>query len=217
MLKKIFAFLLCLSFINMTFLPVCAEQGEDIEKTQIINAEFKTELDVNKASKGQVVEFVSTEDYEYNDVMTIPRGTIFRGEVKKFKKGRWGFRRAKARIVINQIILPNGETYNVKASTKRGVLKGSAIGNIAKGVICGPCAIVVGTVGAVVMIVEAISIVGLIIVGPTSYLVGRTAGSMTHGVNCKKHQGDKIKLKLRKVKNAPVMTENTVESQTIEE
>ncbi len=43
------------------------------------------------------------------------------------------------------------------------------------------------------------SIVGLAIVGPTSYVVGETMGKLTHGVNYKKHEGDEIKLRLRTV------------------
>ena len=128
--------------------------------------------------------------------MNIPEGTIFSGKIKKFKKGRWAYRRAKVRIVINEMILPDGHTYKVKGHTKRHVLKGSAIGNVGKGIITLPAALVVGTAGACVIIVETVSIAGLLIVGPTSYVVGETMGKLTHGINYKKSEGDDIKLKV---------------------
>lgn len=198
MLKKNIIILLIISLLNIFITPVFAtKENENI----IVKAAFQTELNVNKASKGQVVQFVSTEDYYVTDNFIIPSGTIFNGKIKKFKKGRWAYRRAKAVIKIDSMTFPNGEHYNINASTKRHVLKGSAIGNISKGIITLPVAIVVGTAGACVIIVETISIAGLIIVGPTSYLFGETMGKLTHGINYKKHQGDKIKLKIKNISN----------------
>ena len=195
MIKKIFSVLLMICIINFNFLPALAE-NEEYSTSRIINSKFKTELNINKASKGQVVQFVSTGNYIIDGV-TIPDGTIFNGEIKHLKKSRFGYRRAKAVIAINEMILPSGETINVKAFTKRHVLKGSAAVNIGKGIISFPAAIVVGTAGAVVIIVEAISIVGILAIGPTSYLFGETMGKLTHGVNYKKHKGDEIQLKIK--------------------
>ncbi len=195
MVKKIFSIILVFCIMNFSFLPVLAE-NEEYKTSHVIDAEFKTDLNVNKASKGQVVQFISTDDYNV-DGFIIPRGTTFNGEIQHFKKGRFGYRRAKAVVVINQITLPNGETHNIKAFTKPHTLKGSAIKNIGKGVISFPIAIVTGTVGAVVIIVEAISIVGILAIGPTSYLFGETMGKLTHGINCKKQEGDEIQLKIK--------------------
>ena len=194
MIKRIFSVLLIFCIFNFIS---CSAFAHSVR----VNAKFKTDLNVNKASKGQVVQFVSTQDSSFEGT-TIPSGTIFEGTVKNFKKGRWAYRRAKVYIVIDKMILPDGSTYNVSGNTKRHVLKGSAIGNVAKGVISLPAALVVGTVGAVVVIVETISIAGLIIVGPTTYIVGRTMGELTHGINCKKHEGDSVKLI---IKNLPAM------------
>ena len=197
MFKKIFSVLLVFCIMNFIYLPVLAE-GEDYETSHIIKAEFKTGLNVNKASVGQVVQFVSTEDYNVEG-LTIPQGTIFNGEIKHMKKGRFGYRRAKAVIKINEIVLPNGETHSVKAYTKRHVLKGSAVANVVKGIISFPVALAVGVAGVAVIIVEAVSIAGIILIGPTSYAFGETMGKLTHGVNCKKSAGDAIKLKVKSV------------------
>jgi len=193
-MKKILSIFLILCMLSFIHFPSFAtEELSDGENT--IKAEFKTELNVNKSSKGQVVQFVTTEDYYLNG-FAIPQGTIFSGKIKNFKKGRWAYRRAKVRIVIDKMILPNGEEYKVQGSTKRHVLKGSAVGNVAKGVITLPIAIVTGVTGACVIIVETISIAGLLFVGPTSYLFGESMGKLTHGINYKAHEGKSIKLRV---------------------
>lgn len=197
MIKKILSLILMLCIINIISLPVLAE-SEDIRESKTLHAEFKTELDVNKASKGEVIQFISTEDYVING-LALPKGTIFNGEIKHFKKGRWGYRRAKAFVMINKIILPNGETYKAKGFTKKRILKGSAVTNTAKGIISFPIAIVTGAVGAVVIIVEAISIAGILLIGPTAYAFGRAMGGLTHGINCKKREGDKIELRIKSI------------------
>lgn len=196
MFKKIFSVLLAFFIINVTLIPALADGDEGYSTSKIINAKFKTDLNVNKASNGQVVQFISTEDYMVDGFM-IPQGTIFNGEIKHFKKGRFGYRRAKVVIKINEIVLPNGETHSINASTKRHVLKGSAVGNIAKGVISLPLAVATGTVGVAVIIVEAVSIVGILIIGPTAYVFGEAMGKLTHGINYKRHEGDEIKLKIK--------------------
>lgn len=196
MFKKILSVLLAFFIINMTLMPVLADGEESYSTSNIINAEFKTDLNVNKASNGQVVQFVSTEDYMVDGFM-IPKGTIFNGEIKHFKKGRFGYRRAKVVIKINEIVLPNGETHKINAYTKRHVLKGSAVGNIAKGIISLPFAVVTGAVGVVVIVVEAVSIAGILIIGPTAYVFGEAMGKLTHGINYKRHKGDEIKLKIK--------------------
>ena len=202
MIKRIIACLLVLCIVNFVNLPVFAND-KDFNESRYINAEFKTEFNANKAEKGQVVQFISTQDYQKDGIM-LPTGTIYSGEVKHLKKGRWGYRRAKAIIKINKVILPDGQTYEVNASTKRRVLKGSGIANVGKGIVSFPIAIVVGATGTVVIIVETVSIVGLLLVGPTSYVFGETMGKLTHGVNYKKHQGDEIKLKIKAIKGASI-------------
>lgn len=214
MIKKIFSVLILFCVINLTFLPAMSadiekqsEADNAVENTALsvedktesgktVEAIFKTDFNVNKASKGQVVQFVSTEDYTKNGI-TIPKGTIFSGEIRHLKKSRFAYRRAKAVIVIKQVILPNGQTRSIKAFTKKRALKGPAIANVGKGVATAPFVIVLGAVGVVVIFVEAITIVGIIAIVPTGYGFGRAMGSLSHGINCKKSEGDEIKLRIK--------------------
>ena len=209
MIKKILSAILLFCIINVSLMPVMAKEDESTDTT--IDAVFITELNVNKASKGQVVQFRTDKSYNING-FTIPKGTIFSGKIKRYKKGRWGYRRAKAIIVIDKMTLPNEKTFRIKARTKKHVLKGSAAKNTLKGVVTFPVAIAVGTVGVCVILVEAVSIVGILAIGPTSYLFGETMGKLTHGINYKKQQGDEIKLKINSIKNNSSQTRNTNEA-----
>ena len=202
MKAKVFSLFLIICIINFLSLPVFA--GD----TQKVNAEFVTELDVNKASKGEVVQFKTTKAYE-----GIPEGTIFQGTVKSFKKGRWAYRRAKAHIVLEKMILPTGEIYEIKGSTDRNVLKGSAVKNVAKGVVTFPVVVVAGAAGVCCIVVEAVTIIGIILIPPTLYIMSRTAGTLSHGVNCVKHEGDSVKLKVKGLDVLPVQTDSVQNEQ----
>ena len=198
-MKNIILLLLVFGMLNLTFLPVFASEN-NVKSSKIINAVYNTELNLNKASKGQVVQFQTTQDYNIEGVK-IPRGTIFSGKIKSYKKGRWAYRRAKAHIQIDKMVYPTGETYNISATTKKYVIKGSAAANIGKGVITAPVVAVVGVAGACVILVEAITIVGLVLVAPTGYIIARTMGTLSHGINYKRHSGDSVDLRLRNLSN----------------
>ena len=199
MFKKILSALLLFCMFNIAISPAFAASGE--KSSAIIEADFKTDLNVNKASKGQVVQFITTQDYTVNNY-TIPKGTIFSGEVKSFKKGRWAYRRAKVTIAIKDVILPNGQNLQIKARTKKHVIKSSGVANAAKGIVTAPLAIVVGAAGVTVILVEAITIIGLVAVVPTAYGFGRAVGGITHGINYKRERGDEIKLKILSIDGA---------------
>lgn len=168
-----------------------------------IDAEFLTELDVNKASKEQIVQFKSSKDAEVLKGVIIPKGTVFTGHIKSFKKARWAYRRAKVHIEIDKMTFPDGETYNVTAFTKKHNLKGAAAVNILKGVISFPFALITGAAGICIITAEAVTIIGILLIGPTGYVFGRITGKLSRGINCRKHPGDDIKLKIKKVRYAP--------------
>ncbi len=204
MLKKIFVYLLTFLMFTFTNLPVLAldefEYEDETNYKHTVNVEFVDNLNVNETPKHAVVQFVSTEDYKGADGIFIPKGTTFKGHVHGIKHSRWAYRRAKIRIIVNEMTYPSGETYKIKAITKRHVLKGSALKNIAKGIVVTPPALAVTVAGSAIMFVEAVTIVGLAIVVPTGTVVGGVVGKMTNGVNCKKNAGDDIQLKIKYVK-----------------
>ena len=208
MVRKLFAALLALFIINLTFVPVLGDEfddSDDMLSGKIVEAEFITDINVNDSSKNQVVEFKTVETLKANNGFVIPRGTILKGRVKARKRSACFYRRAKVRIVINEMILPSGQVYEIKGNTKRRVLKGSAVGNVAKGIVSTPLALVVGAAGTVLMLIETCTIVGVVLLAPTGAIVGGTVGKLTNGVNCTKEKGDDIKIRIIKT---PAMVQN---------
>ncbi len=191
-MKKLFSVLFLFLFINMSVMPVYA--NSDDNKKSVVDTVFVTDLNLDKSVKGQIVQFKTKEGYTDSSGITIPEGTIINGEIASLKTGRWAYRRAKARIVLHEMTLPDGSTYKIKGRTKRKVLKGSAIGNVCKGIITFPAVLVVGAGGTCVMIIECVSIVGIILLVPTAMLIGGTCGKLSNGVNYKKQAGDSIKV-----------------------
>ena len=63
-----------------------------------------------------------------------------------------------------------------------------------------------GAAGTCVIIVETISIAGIVLVGPTCYIVGELMGKLTHGINYQKQEGDSMKLKIESVTSNPIET-----------
>ena len=194
MFKKILSIVLVALIMNMMYLPVMAEPTT---VNETIPVSFVTELNVNKSQKGQVVQFISEEDYSDNYGVTIPKGTMFYGKIKSMKHSRFGFRRAKARIVVRKMVLPDGKVCKVKAFTKPHVVKGSAVGNVAKGIGMTPVALITIVGGGVAILCEAVTIVGLVAVPPTGMAICGLVGKETKGVNCKIPEGQSIKLRIK--------------------
>ena len=191
-MKKIFSLFLIIFVINFSSVPAWAF-FEKQEKTTV-NASLVSSLNLNNSSNGLIVQFKTTEDYKDADGNVIPQGTVFEGHIKSLKHGRWAYRRAKARIVLTEMRLPDGTVYQIKGNTKRKVLKGSALANIGKGVITFPFVLVVGVGGSCVIVLECVSIVGILLVLPTSLAIAGLCGKLSNGINCKKDAGDVLKL-----------------------
>lgn len=210
MIKKFFSLVIITFMINMTFTPVYADIYDDTVEGNIVEAEFVSDLDVNESSKNQIVEFKTTEAIKSDMGFVIPRGTILKGRIKARKKSRCFYRRAKVKIAIDEMKVLSGEVYRIKANTKRRVLKGSAVGNVAKGIVSTPVALIVGIGGTVVMLVEACTIIGIVALAPTGAAVGGTVGKLTNGVNCTKERGDDIKIRVIKTyfTNANALNQN---------
>ena len=210
MIKKIFSFILVIFILNITFLPAFA--GNE----HVINTKIVSDLDVNKSKKGQIVQFITTEDCKIAQDIVIPKNTLINGEISSKKTSRFAFRRAKVAIKVKEMVLPNGNRYTVKGHTKRKVYKGSAIGNTAKGIFGTPVALVVGAMGGIVIILEVVTIVGLVLVAPTGVAIGGTMGKLTNGVNCKIEKGRNIPVKINigKLTNYTQENENLINNNT---
>lgn len=207
MLKKILSVLF---IFVITCMPVLAysEIPHGAEYPMIIKSEYNTAVNANKDSANQVVQFVTSETYtEQRSGFVIPKGTIFNGKIRSVKPSKWGLRRAKMIIDINEMRFPNGDIYTVSANTKQLKLKGSLLANTLKGVIGVPFAVVSVAAGTCLMIVETVSIIGIISIEPTAKATGALVDKFTKGVNYKKHEGNSVKLRINNIREYDIERE----------
>ena len=198
MLKKLFSIVLTVLMLNMFILPVMAKTEAKLNNQKLtINTNFVSSLDLNKSNVNQIVQFVSSNNYKDKNGLIIPKGTLFNGKIKHMKKSHFGYRRANALIEIDEMVLPTGQVYKIKGNTNKHILKGSASKNIAKGVVTVPVAVVIGAAGTAVVIVEAVSLIGILLIGPTVAIVGGTLGKLTKGVDYKRHFGDEMDIEIK--------------------
>ena len=211
MFKKFLSLVLSVVILNIYCVPAFSADM----KTLKMKAEYMTNLNVNKANDGDSVHFMTRKDYTDETGFTIPNGTVFKGYVKSHTESKAFYRRGKAKVVIDEMVLPDGRTYKVKVKAK--VVKGPFIANMGKLLGTLPPAIVTSAVGGVVMVVEAVTIVGLIFVAPTGQGFVKGVGRMTKGINCKKHSGSKVTLKLRNMQEYHVDEETFIERKKYDE
>ena len=210
MLKRILSVVFAVLMLNLVCAPAFSypEAPYGADYPLIIKSEYNTYLNANKASVDQPLQFISKETYKDERTgFIIPKGTIFNGKIRAVSKSKWAFRRAKVSICINEMRFPNGDIYTVNADAKRRYLKGSLLANIVKGVIGTPFAIVAGTAGTCLIIIETVSIIGIASVEPTAKVSGGMIDKFTKGVNYKKHEGSTIKLRINNIKEYDVEKE----------
>lgn len=200
MLKKILSIVITMT---MFYMPVYAygDIPHGAEYPLIVKSEFNTNVNANKDSANQAVQFVSSRAYtDQRSGFTIPKGTIFNGKIRAVEKSKWGLRRASEIIDIDEMRFPNGDIYTVSANTKRLKLKGSLLANTIKGIIGTPLAIVSGVVGGTLMVIETVSIIGIASVEPTAKASGKMIDAFTKGVNYKKNAGNSVKLRINNIR-----------------
>lgn len=160
---------------------------------------FQEDFDVNKAEKGKEIPLKLESEFQDMDGEFIPAGTMFYGRVDSVTKSRAGYRRAKAKITIDKMILPDGTMYKVKGKPKSGLLASSAGKNFAKGVGSTVLSVGICVTGLVLITGECLSGVGLVFAPATGIVTGIAVSSTTHGTNYKVKAGTKLPIKFVKL------------------
>ena len=216
MFKRYIAGLLVMVLLSAS-LPVMASDTSNVGINRVIDAAYVEHISLNKSANDEKVDFVTLEEYKDGSGFVIPKGTVFTGRIHGLKKSRWAFRRAKAGIKITEMRTPDGRTYQVTGATKRNKLKGSAVGNVAKGLVTCPVALVVGVGGSVAMLFEAVTIIGIPFLVPTGVIFGGIMGKLTNGVDYKRDKGAEIPLKINKIKHVDTSYGNSYQGSYPEE
>ena len=214
-MKKIISFILILLINFLTTEPLFAETNEykeqdspvlstSIEKETVFLdpkstyvLELESDIDINETNINDEVYFRLVSKVKASNGMFLPEHTRFAGKFKKVKKSEPVFKRARAYIIIDKIIFPNEKVYTVRMEPKKGSdLKSSQILNTLRAIPASIGIITFSVISVSVVVIESISIVGLVMVPKTSKGFGLLISSMAKGLNYKLKAGNKIIFKL---------------------
>ena len=214
-MKKFVLIILVLLINFLTVQPIFAELGTEQEynsdiltstvedekvylspKTNYV-LELESDLDINETNPNDEIFFSLVSEVVASNGVALPEHTRFAGKFVKIKKSQPVFKRARAYIIIDKIIFPNGQTYNVRMERKNGSdLKSSQFLNALRVI---PASIGVTTfsiMSVAVVAIESVSIVGLVVVPRTCRGFGLLISSMAKGLNYKLRAGNTISFKL---------------------
>jgi len=212
-MKKIFAVFLVLliSFINIT--PILSEElgyekGDilttSIEEDKIylvpksiFTLELESDLDVNESTKGDEIYFRLVNPVKASNGMYLPENTRFAGKFKKIKQSSPMFKRARAYIVIDKMLMPNGTEYQVRIEPKNGSdLKSSQFLNTLRAFPASIGVLTFSVLSVATVAVESATIVGLVVVPRTCKGFGILISSTAKGLNYKLKAGSQLLFKL---------------------
>lgn len=159
--------------------------------------ELESDLDVNDSNMDDEIYFRLVSKVQASNGMYLPEHTRFAGKFKKIKKSEPMFKRAKAYIIIDKIILPNEKTYTIRMEPKKGSsLKAPQILNTIRAVPASVGIITFSILSVAAVALESVTVVGLVVVPRTCRGFGLLISSMAKGLNYKLKAGSKITFKL---------------------
>ena len=214
-MKKFLSFILILLVNFMMVEPIFAESNEYQEQdSQVFSTaieeetvylspkstyvlELESDMDINETDKNDEIHFRLVSKVQASNGMFLPEHTRFVGKFKKIKKSEPMFKRARAYILIDKLIFPNGKIYTVRMEPKKGSdLKSPQFLNNLRAFPASIGIITFSVISVAVVVIESVSIVGLVVVPRTCRGFGLLISSMAKGLNYKLKAGNKIMFKL---------------------
>ena len=154
-------------------------------------------MDINETNPNDEIYFSLVSSVKASNGMLLPEHTRFAGKFKKIKKSEPIFKRARAYIIIDKIIFPDEKVYTVRMEPKKGSdLKSPQILNTLRAIPAGIGMITFSALSVAVVVIESVTIVGLVVVPRTCKGFGLLISSMAKGLNYKLKAGSKIVFKL---------------------
>ena len=213
---KKFVSLLLIFLINFFMLePVLADENEITEQDSVVYSteieeetvflnpktryelELESDLDINETNVNDEIYFRLVSKIQASNGMFLPEHTRFVGKFKKIKKSEPMFKRARAYIIIDKIIFPNERVYTVRMEPKQGSdLKSSQLLNTIRAIPASVGILTFSIISVATVVIESVSIVGLVVVPRTCKGFGILISSMAKGLNYKLKAGSKIIFKL---------------------
>ena len=78
------------------------------------NAYLRTPINTANANKGDNITAVLSQDWIYGNHTIASQGSVVYGTVTKANHATYGYRNGSVQIDFNQIVTPDGKTYNIK-------------------------------------------------------------------------------------------------------
>ena len=214
-MKKFLLVVLILLMNFITVAPVLAELSENQEQDSAVFVaevedekiylspktkyvlELESDLDINETNPNDEIFFSLVSKTKASNGVVLPEHTRFAGKFVKIKKSQPVFKRARAFIIIDKVIFPNGRVYTVRMEPKNGSdLKSSQFLNALRVIPASIGLVTFSIVSVAVVAIESVSIVGLVVVPRTCRGFGLLISSMAKGLNYKLKAGSTISFKL---------------------
>ncbi len=209
----LFALILLLNFVTVQ--PVLAELNDDEDQNSTVLSatvedekvflvpkttyvlESESDIDINDTNVNDEVFFRLVSKVKASNGMYIPEHTRFAGKFVKIKKSSPMFKRARGYIIIDKIIFPNEQTYNLRMEPKKGSdLKSPQFLNALRVIPASIGIVTFSAISVATVAIESVSVVGLVVVPRTCKGFGILISSMAKGLNYKIKAGSKILFKL---------------------
>ena len=214
-MKKFISFVLILLLNFIVVEPVLAELNEYQEQDSYVFStavkdekvflspkttyilELESDIDINETNQNDEIFFSLVSKVKTSNGMFLPEHTRFAGKFIKIKKSEPMFKRARGYIIIDKIIFPNEQVYNLRMEPKNGSdLKSSQFLNALRVIPASIGVLTFSIISVAVVTIESVSVVGLVVVPRTCKGFGILISSMAKGLNYKLKAGNTIQFKL---------------------
>lgn len=182
---------------STTFVSAVEDETVYLNPKSVYKLEFESDFDVNDAKPDEEIYFRLVTPVKASNGMYLPEHTRFAGKFKKLSPSKPVFKRARAYIIIDKLMLPNEKCYTIRMEPKNGAdLKSSQFLNTLRAVPAGIGVIAFSALSVAVVAIESVTVVGLVVVPRTCRGFGLLISSSAKGLNYKAKAGKQILFKL---------------------
>ena len=186
---------------EQTATPTLVSTVEDetvyLNPKSVYKLEFESDFDVNETKPDDEIYFRLVTPVNASNGMYLPEHTRFAGKFKKLSPSKPIFKRARAYIIIDKLMLPNEKCYTVRMEPKNGSdLKSSQLLNTIRAIPAGVGVLTFSALSVAVVAIESVTVVGLVVVPRTCKGFGLLISSSAKGLNYKAKAGKQILFKL---------------------
>ena len=103
-----------------TLVSTVEDETVYLNPKSVYRLEFESDFDVNETKPNDEIYFRLVTPVKASNGMYLPEHTRFAGKFKKLSPSKPIFKRARAYIIIDKLMLPNEKCYTVRMEPKNG-------------------------------------------------------------------------------------------------